>query len=106
MITVTFITARGEAMAVEAKAGESLMQAAVRARVPGIEAACGGSMACGTCHAYLPEPWYSAAPAPLADEAGILEFGVHITPASRLMCQITAFPALDGARITVPPSQS
>jgi 2Fe-2S ferredoxin len=106
MISVTFITARGEPVLVEANLGESLMQAAVRARVAGIEAACGGSLACGTCHAYLPEPWGSSAPAPAADEAAILEFGVHITATSRLMCQIKAGPALEGARITVPPSQA
>jgi ferredoxin, 2Fe-2S len=106
MVSVTFVTPRGELILVEASLGESLMQAAVRARVPGIEAACGGSMACGTCHAYLPEPWFSAAPAPAADEASILEFGVHITPVSRLMCQIRVAPTLQGARITVPQSQA
>jgi 2Fe-2S ferredoxin len=106
MVSVTFITPRGEPVFVDAKLGETLMQAAVRARVSGIEAACGGSMACGTCHAYLAEPWFSAVPHAASDEAAILQFGVHITPESRLMCQIEAQPALDGARITVPPSQT
>lgn len=106
MIELSFITPRGAAIQVVAQEGESLMQAAVRARVEGIEAACGGSMACGTCHAYLPEPWYSQASAPGLEEAAILEFGVHITPQSRLMCQIKAVPSLAGAQITVPASQS
>jgi 2Fe-2S ferredoxin len=106
MVRIEFVTPSGGVRQVEAQEGETLMQAAVRHQIEGIEAACGGSMSCGTCHAWVLAPWNKRIAAPEAGERDILEFGVHIRPDSRLTCQIEISAALDGARIEVPPSQS
>jgi len=105
MVEVIFRTADGAEHRVDATAGESLMQVAVRNRVAGIEAACGGSMVCGTCHVYVAEPWFAALP-PIADmEAEMHEYGVHVQANSRLACQIPVTAALEGVLVTTPPTQ-
>lgn len=106
MVKLTFINQSGDRQDIDASIGESVMEAAVRNKVDGIEAACGGSMACGTCHAYVAEPWYSEIEPPASDEAEMLEFGIHIQPNSRLCCQMQVVEALDGAEITTPESQT
>ena len=44
MITLHFIAADGSAKAIPGKPGQSLMQAATEANLPGIEADCGGTL--------------------------------------------------------------
>jgi 2Fe-2S ferredoxin len=38
-----------------------------------------------------------------ADEADLLDSSDHLTPASRLSCQIAFTPALDGITVTIAP---
>lgn len=105
MVSVTFIDHEGVSRTVQAKVGDSLMQAAIHNRVPGIEAQCAGSMVCGTCHSYLFAPWASAVPAARDDERIMLSCGDHQTEHSRLACQIKVTEALDGIVVHTPPSQ-
>lgn len=105
MVQVMFKTIEGIQRLVEANIGESLMAAAVRNRVPGIEAACGGSMVCGTCHVYVSEPWFGRLPAASGMETEIHEYGAHVRANSRLACQITVTAALDGIVVTTPLAQ-
>jgi 2Fe-2S ferredoxin len=105
MINLIFEAADGLVTLVEGSSGESLMAAAVRHRTPGIEAACGGSMVCGTCHVYVAEPWFSTLPPASAMEAEMHEYGVLVQPNSRLACQIRLTPELDGMRVSTPVSQ-
>lgn len=106
MITVHFVDSAGAARRLECKTGQSLMQAAVKANVAGIEAECGGMMTCGTCHVYVREPHAGALPAPGADEQGMLEFTASPRRAnSRLACQIQLVDALEGLTVDLPQSQ-
>ena len=105
MVQVTFVSPAGVTRQVEAEIGETLMQAAVRDRIEGIEAACGGSMVCGTCHIYLDDKAFAALGPAGGGEQDMLEFGVEVEPTSRLCCQIRVTPVLDGAIIRVPQSQ-
>jgi len=105
MVQLVFHTIDGARQVVDAVPGESVMAAAVRNRVAGIEAACGGSMVCGTCHIYVSEPWFSALPPASEMEAEMHEYGVHVRPNSRLACQIAVTPALDGLTVTTPEAQ-
>ena len=105
MVKVVFETADGERREIAAEPGESLMAAAVRNRVSGIEAACGGSMVCGTCHVYVSEPWFSRIPVASEMEAEMHEYGVFVEATSRLACQIGVTPLLEGAVVATPPAQ-
>ena len=90
----------------QAKPGQSLMQAAVAANVAGIEADCGGLMTCATCHVYVREPFASRLPAPSADEVGMLDFtSAERRDTSRLSCQIQLDESLDGLAVDLPDSQ-
>lgn len=104
MITVHFIA--DVPKEVRCKEGQSLMQAAVAAKVPGIEAECGGLMTCGTCHVFVREPHASRLPPPGPDERGMLEFTAEpCRPNSRLSCQIALTAELDGLTVDLPASQ-
>jgi ferredoxin, 2Fe-2S len=106
MITVHLVAADGETSTLQAKTGDSLMQAAVGANVAGIEADCGGLMTCATCHVYVREPFASQLPPPDGDERGMLEFtAAERRPTSRLSCQITLADDLDGLTVDLPASQ-
>jgi 2Fe-2S ferredoxin len=86
--------------------GKSLMQAAVDANIPGIEADCGGLLTCGTCHVFVREPWASLLPPPDADELSMLDFtATPRRPHSRLSCQIRLALELDQLTVDLPHSQ-
>jgi 2Fe-2S ferredoxin len=105
-LTVRLVSASGDTRVLEARPGQSLMQAAVAANVDGIEADCGGLMTCATCHVFVREPHASLLPPPSADELGMLEYAASpAQPNSRLSCQIALVPALDGLTVDLPPSQ-
>ncbi len=91
---------------VTARAGRTLMEAAVDAGVKGIAADCGGLLTCATCHVVLPGPWAARVPAATADEEGMLDFtATPRQPGSRLSCQITLTEDLDGLQVELPPKQ-
>ena len=59
MPQVKFIEFNGTEHVVEATNGESIMATAISNLVPGIDADCGVSMACATCHVYVKEEWFN-----------------------------------------------
>ncbi len=106
MTRILFIQPDGREQSVEARPGQSVMQAAVAALVPGIVADCGGACSCATCHGYVDESWQGRVPTPSADEAEMIDAGcLDVEPTSRLTCQIQVTAALDGLIIRIPPSQ-
>ena len=108
MITLHLVPADGgEALTLQARPGQSLMQAAVAANVHGLEAECGGLMTCATCHVYVREPFTGKLPPPSGDELGMLDFTASPRKASsRLSCQIELVPELDGLTVDLPPAQT
>ena len=105
MAKIIFIAHDGTRREVPGIDGESLMEAAVGHRVPGIDADCGGCCACATCHVTILEPWQSKL-APMAkDERSMLEAVSDPDPSSRLACQIRFSAALDGIEVRTPESQ-
>ena len=53
MPTITYIEFNGTEHRIEVEEGLSVMEGAVNNNVPGIDADCGGSCACATCHVYV-----------------------------------------------------
>ncbi len=106
MPTIHYILHNGSTQSVDATSGTSVMQAAIQANVRGIDAECGGSCSCATCHVYVAEDWIPRLPPPDEMENELLE-GVCAgrEPGSRLSCQITVSPELDGLTVRVPSAQ-
>jgi ferredoxin, 2Fe-2S len=106
MIQIRFIRADGTEQTIQTPTGQSLMKAAVDADVRGIEADCGGSLTCATCHVMLDEPWIARLPAAIADERDMLDFAASpVEAGSRLSCQIRLTPELDGMVVRLPAQQ-
>jgi 2Fe-2S ferredoxin len=105
MAKITYIEHSGAQHEIEAQPGLSVMEGAVRNNVPGIDADCGGAAACATCHVYVDEGWLAKTGLRTALEAAMLEFAEGVAPNSRLACQITIEPALDGLVVRLPASQ-
>jgi 2Fe-2S ferredoxin len=106
MITIHFVAASGSATTLQARPGDSLMQAAVSNNLPGIEADCGGLATCATCHVYVREPFASRLPPPQDDELAMLDFtAAPRQPNSRLSCQVELDADLDGLTVDLPPNQ-
>ncbi|ATB28213.1 2Fe-2S iron-sulfur cluster-binding protein [Melittangium boletus] len=106
MSKIKFIEASGAEHVVEAKDGQSVMQAAMDNLVPGIVAECGGFANCATCHVYVDEAWGAKVPPPEPNEKDMIDCAFHVQPNSRLSCQITVTPALDGMVVRLPISQT
>ena len=105
MITINYIQHDGTKHSVQVEPGSSLMKGAMLNNVPGIIAECGGACACATCHVYIPSEWQSHLPAAVTTETDMLECANEIRDNSRLACQITLTPELDGLEVHLPSSQ-
>jgi 2Fe-2S ferredoxin len=93
--------------AVEVGIGTTVMTAAVANGIEGIEAECGGTCSCATCHVYVDERFVDALPAPAADELEMLDFvAAERRPNSRLSCQIVVDSSLDGLVVRLPERQT
>jgi 2Fe-2S ferredoxin len=105
MPKITYIEHTGEARTVEAEIGSTVMEAAIKNMVPGIEAECGGACACATCHVYVDEAWSDTVGPPSSMEEDMLDFAFDVRPTSRLSCQIKVTEALDGLVVSTPDRQ-
>lgn len=105
MPKITFIDHKGQERSIEAKAGETVMETAVKNAVPGIDADCGGACACATCHVYVDESFVAHLEPQQEMEKSMLDFAENVKPNSRLSCQIRISAALDGLKVTTPESQ-
>ena len=101
MITVTFINAEGDTQEVQAVDGQSLLDLAQAAGQP-LEGTCEGQMACSTCHVIIDKDWFDKLPPAVEDEEDMLDLATGARRTSRLCCQITLTPALDGLVVHVP----
>jgi 2Fe-2S ferredoxin len=102
---VTFIQHSGTTRTVDATSGSSLMQAALDNSVPGIDADCSGSCACGTCHVMVDAGWAQAVGNPGDMEEAMLSMRPDRSAHSRLACQIVVDEALDGLVVRLPEHQ-
>jgi len=106
MVKITYIEPSGNAHEVEAEVGSTVMETAVKHMVPGIEAECGGALACATCHVYVDEAWSEKVGPPSAMEEDMLDFAYEVRPTSRLSCQIKVSDEIDGLVVRVPDQQA
>ena len=105
MPKITYRTHAGEIHETHVADGTTVMEAAVRNGIPGIDGDCGGACACATCHVYVDPDWFDRLGAQTDMELSMLEFAENVHPNSRLGCQIKLSAALDGMVVDLPESQ-
>ena len=103
MPVVTFLLPDGTTHVFEAAEGLSLLEVARRHDLA-IEGACGGAMACATCHVVVDDAWFDELPPASAEEEDMLDLAAVVEATSRLGCQIRLTRALDGLTVRVPRS--
>ena len=105
MAKVTYIESNGKDHTIEIANGLSVMEGAIQNDVPGIDADCGGGMACATCHVYVKEDWYNKIPKKTDGEEDMLDMAFEPNKFSRLSCQIIVTDELDGLVVSLPSKQ-
>lgn len=105
MAKITFTQLDGTEQTVDAENGMTVMEAAIKNMVPGIDADCGGACACATCHVYVDENWLEVTGEREEMEEDMLDFAFDVRDNSRLSCQIKVSDDLDGLKVTVPEKQ-
>ena len=105
MPKITYIEQDGKTHTIEVASGLSVMEGAVQNNIPGIDADCGGSMACATCHVYVKEEWFNKLPKKEDGEQDILDMAFEPKKNSRLSCQLMVSDQIDGLVVNLPEKQ-
>ena len=106
MPKIIYIEHNGKTHTVEVAKELSVMEGAVQNDIPGIDADCGGSMACATCHVYVEEKWLDKIPKAEEAEVDMIDMAFEPKKNSRLSCQLIVSNELDGLIVTTPEKQS
>ena len=105
MPKITYIEHNGKSHTIEIANALSVMEGAVQNNIPGIDADCGGSMACATCHVYVKEEWFNKLPKKEDGEEDMLDMAFEPKTNSRLSCQLMVSDQLDGLVVNLPEKQ-
>ena len=105
MAKVTYIEHSGQKHEIEVANGLTVMEGAVQNDIPGIDADCGGGMACATCHVYVKDDWFSKLPEKENGEDDMLDQAYQPNSSSRLSCQIIISEDLNGLIVHLPEKQ-
>ena len=106
MAKITYIENNGKEHTVDVQNGLTVMEGAVQNDIPGIDADCGGSMACATCHVYVDDKWFDKIPKAEDAEIDMIDMAFEPKKNSRLSCQIIVNEELDGLEVTTPEKQT
>ena len=106
MPKITYKDKSGNSKTLEVEKGLTVMEGAIQNNVPGIDADCGGSMACATCHVYVEEKWLNKLSKAEDGEVDMIDMAFEPKKNSRLSCQLIVNDELDGLKVTTPEKQS
>ena len=106
MTKITYIEHNGTNHTVDVQNGLTVMEGAVQNNIPGIDADCGGGMACATCHVYVKEDWFDKVNKKNEGEDDMLDQAYEPKKNSRLSCQIIVSDHLDGLVVDMPEKQT
>jgi len=104
MAKITVKTRAGDTRTIEAQPNQSLMEALRDNGIEDIEALCGGSCACATCHVYVSNGFADRLPPMSIGENELLDGTDSRRSSSRLSCQIPLTQQLDGIELEVAPA--
>ena len=105
MPKITYKDSSGGSKTIDVENGLTVMEGAIQNEIPGIDADCGGSMACATCHVYVEEKWFNKLPKAEDAEVDMIDMAFEPKKNSRLSCQIVVSDELDGLIVNVPSKQ-
>ena len=106
MPKITYIDNKGDSKTIDVDNGLTVMEGAIQNDIPGIDADCGGSMACATCHVYVEEKWLNKLSKAEDAEVDMIDMAYEPKKNSRLSCQLIVSDELDGLTLTTPEKQS
>ncbi len=106
MAKITYKDDQGNSKTINVSNGLSVMEGAIQNEITGIDADCGGSMACATCHVYIKNEWLDKIPKAEEAEIDMIDMAYEPKKNSRLSCQIIVSDELDGLEVTTPAKQS
>ena len=106
MSKITYKDNSNNSKTIHVENGLSVMEGAIQNNIPGIDADCGGSMACATCHVYVEEKWLDKIPKAEDAEVDMIDMAYEPKSNSRLSCQIIINDELDGLTVKTPLKQS
>ena len=106
MPKITYIESSGKRKTIEVQKGLSVMEGAIQNNIPGIDADCGGGMACATCHVYVKEEWFNKLNKAEDSEQDMIDMAFEPKKNSRLSCQLIVSDKLDGLVVTTPSKQT
>ena len=105
MAKIKYIEFNGNEHEIEVSNGLTVMEGAIKNKIPGIDADCGGACACATCHVYVDNKWIEKLSPKDDSEEDMLDFAFEVKSNSRLSCQITVSDELDGLVVNIPEKQ-
>ena len=105
MAKITYIQSEGKSQTINVSNGLSVMEGAIQNDISGIDADCGGSMACATCHVYVQDEWFDKLPTKEDGEEDMLDMAFEPKKNSRLSCQLIVSNELDGLIVSIPSKQ-
>ena len=106
MPKITYKDFQGISKTIEVENGLTVMEGAIQNNIPGIDADCGGSMACATCHVYVEEKWLNKIQKAEEAEEDMIDMAFEPKKNSRLSCQLIVSEELDGLIVTTPSKQT
>ena len=106
MPKITYIENIGKSHTIDITKGLSVMEGAIQKNIPGIDADCGGSMACATCHVYVKEEWFDKLPKKEDGEEDMIDMAYEPNKFSRLSCQLIVSDELEGLVVNLPEKQA
>ena len=105
MTKIVYIEHNGKSHSIDVQNGLTVMEGAVQNNVTGIDADCGGSMACATCHVYVKDNWFNKLLPKSEGEDDMLDQAFEPKKNSRLSCQIEVSDNIDGLEVNLPEKQ-
>ncbi|XP_037292916.1 adrenodoxin-like protein 1, mitochondrial [Manduca sexta] len=101
VVNVVYIDKDGNKTNVRGKVGDNILYLAHRYKIP-MEGACEASLACTTCHVYIPHDFLDRLPPSEEKEDDLLDMAPFLKENSRLGCQIILTKELEGMEIQLP----
>ena len=106
MPKITYIEHNGKSHTLNVAKGLSVMEGAIQNNISGIDADCGGGMACATCHVYVKEEWFDKLPKKEDGEEDMIDMAYEPNKFSRLSCQLIVSGELEGLVVKLPEKQA